>query len=86
MTYKTVLAVISCPNDVEPVLNAALNLPAGRDIHLVGCHGEPSQFVMMAAPIDMPDAATLNALYEEADKRMSAVAEVFTKACEREGI
>ncbi|TDH39018.1 universal stress protein [Pseudohoeflea suaedae] len=86
MTYKTVLAVLSCPADVDPVLKAALNLPAGRDIHLVGCHGEPSQFVMMAAPIDMPDAATLNALYEEADRRMSAVADAFTKACEREGI
>ena len=86
MTYKTILAVLSCPADVEPVLAAALNLPAGRDIHLVGCHGEPSQFVTMAAPIDMPDAATLTALYEEADRRMAAVGDAFTKACEREGI
>lgn len=86
MTYKTILAVLSCPADAGPVLTAALSLPAGRDIHLVGCHGEPSQFVTMSAPIDIPDAATLTALYEEADQRMSAVAEAFTKACEREGV
>ena len=86
MTYKTILAVLACPADVEPVLATALALPGGRDIHLVGTHGEPSQFVTMSAPIDMPDPATLNALYEQAEQRMTAVGDAFTKACEREGI
>jgi nucleotide-binding universal stress UspA family protein len=86
MTYKTILAVLACPADVNPVLATALALPGGRDIHLVGTHGEPSQFVTMSAPLDMPDPATLTALYEEADRRMAEIGDAFTKACEREGI
>lgn len=86
MTYKTILTVLTCAADVEATLNAALKLPAGRDIHLIGGHGEPSQFVILSAPVDVPDAATVTALYQEADQRMIELGEIFTAACVREGI
>lgn len=86
MTYKTILAVLACPADVDATINAALKLPAGRDVHIIGCHGEPSQFVIMSAPVDVPDVATVTMLYEEADQRMTALGEAFSAACLREGV
>ena len=86
MTYKTILAVLACPADVDATIAAALKLPAGRDVHIIGCHGEPSQFVIMSAPVDVPDVATLTLLYEEADQRMTALGEAFIAACLREGV
>lgn len=86
MSYRTVLAVLSTEADVAPVVAAALRLGCGRDIHLIGCHGEPSQFVVMAGPIDVPDATTIAALYEEADARMRVVGDAFSALCTREGL
>jgi Universal stress protein UspA and related nucleotide-binding proteins len=86
MTYRTILAVLASEKDVEPLTTAATRLPGGRDIHLIGCHGEPSQFVVLSAPIDVPDVATLTALYEQADSRMKSVGDAFTAACTREGL
>lgn len=86
MTYRTVLGVLASEADVEPIAAAAVKLPAGRDVHLIGCHGEPSQFVVLSAPIDVPDVATLTALYEQADSRMKSVGDAFAKVCAREGL
>lgn len=86
MTYRTILAVLASERDVEPLAAAAVKLPAGRDIHLIGCHGEPSQFVVLSAPIDVPDVATLTALYEQADARMKGVGDAFSAVCRREGL
>lgn len=86
MTYRTILAVLTCHADVDAIIDATLKLPAGRDVHIIGCHGEPSQFVIMSAPIDVPDVATLTMLYEEADQRMTALGAAFSEACLREGV
>lgn len=86
MSYKTILAVLASPADVGPVIAAALRTPSGRNIHLMGTHGEPSQFVTMSAPVDIPDVTTLTTLYEEADRRMTAVGDAFREACRQEDI
>ncbi|WP_417434300.1 universal stress protein [Hoeflea sp.] len=86
MAYHTILAVYATQADVAPVTSAIANFTAGTDVHLIGCHGEPSQFVVLSAPIDVPDAATIAALYEQADVRMREVGDAFDKACEKEGL
>jgi hypothetical protein len=58
-------------------------LAATADVHVIGCHGEPSQFVVLSAPIDVPDAATIAALYEQADARMQEIGDAFGTACKR---
>ncbi|MBW3098820.1 universal stress protein [Pseudohoeflea coraliihabitans] len=86
MSFKTILAVFACPADVEPVVAAAAQTPAGAAMHLIGSHGEPSQFVILSAPVDVPDVATLSALYQQSDDRMAAVEAEFRAVCERGGI
>ena len=86
MAYHTILAVFSSKADVAPLTSAISGFANGRDIHLIGCHGEPSQFVVLSAPIDVPDAATIAALYEQADQRMREVGDAFSKACETQGL
>lgn len=86
MTYHTILAVYATQADVAPVTSAIVGFAAGKEVHLIGCHGEPSQFVVLSAPIDVPDAATIAALYEQADLRMREVGDAFNKACEAEGL
>ncbi|PWW04254.1 nucleotide-binding universal stress UspA family protein [Hoeflea marina] len=86
MSYRTILAVLSTRTDVGPVVAAAQRLGCGRDIHLIGCHGEPSQFVVMGGPIDVPDATTIAVLYEEADARMRVLGDAFSELCTREGL
>ena len=86
MAYHTILAVYATVADVAPVTGAIAEFAAGSDVHLIGCHGEPSQFVVLSAPIDVPDAATIAALYEQADMRMREVGEAFDKACETAGL
>lgn len=86
MTYRTILAVLASESDIARVTSAATRIGGGGDIHLIGCHGEPSQFVVLSAPIDVPDVATLTALYEEADARMRAVGTAFIQACTKEGL
>lgn len=86
MAYHTILAVYASEADVAPVTSAIADFAAGTEMHLIGCHGEPSQFVVMSAPIDVPDAATIAALYEQADNRMRQVGDAFNKACETAGL
>jgi nucleotide-binding universal stress UspA family protein len=86
MTYHTILAVYATPADVTPVTTAIADFAAGNEVHLIGCHGEPSQFVVLSAPIDVPDAATIAALYEQADNRMREVGDAFNKACDLAGL
>lgn len=86
MTYHTILAVLTTEADVAPVTGAIAEFAAGKEVHLIGCHGEPSQFVVLSAPIDVPDAATIAALYEQADARMREVGDAFEKACETAGL
>lgn len=86
MAYHTILAVLSTTADVAPVTRAIADFAAGNEVHLIGCHGEPSQFVVLSAPIDVPDAATIAALYEQADARMREVGDAFEKACEAAGL
>ncbi|MCY0095282.1 universal stress protein [Hoeflea ulvae] len=86
MTYHTILAVYSTPADVAPVTTAIADFAGGREVHVLGCHGEPSQFVVLSAPIDVPDAATIAALYEQADARMREVGDAFDKACDLAGL
>jgi nucleotide-binding universal stress UspA family protein len=86
MAYHTILAVYSSQADVAPLTSAIAGFAAGKDLHLIGCHGEPSQFVVLSAPIDVPDAATIAALYEQADQRMRDVGAAFEKACEAAGL
>ena len=86
MGYHTILAVLTSEADVKPIITAMAGFKNSNEVHLVGCHGEPSQFVVLSAPIDVPDAATIAALYEQADTRMREVGDAFTKACEVEGI
>ncbi|GAB5463869.1 universal stress protein [Hoeflea alexandrii] len=86
MAYHTILAVYSSQADVAPLTSAIADFAAGRDLHLIGCHGEPSQFVVLSAPIDVPDAATIAALYEQADQRMRDLGAAFEKACETAGL
>ena len=86
MTYHTILAVYATPADVTPVTTAIADFAAGNEVHLIGCHGEPSQFVVLSAPIDVPDAATIAALYEQADNRMREVGAAFNKACDLAGL
>lgn len=81
MAYHTILAVLSTLADVAPVTSAIADFAAGGDVHVIGCHGEPSQFVVLSAPIDVPDAATIAALYEQADQRMREVGDAFVAAC-----
>ncbi|MBC7284601.1 universal stress protein [Hoeflea sp.] len=86
MAYHTILAVLSTEADVGPVTSAIADFAAGNAVHLIGCHGEPSQFVVLSAPIDVPDAATIAALYEQADARMREVGAAFEKACQTQGL
>ncbi|AKI00419.1 universal stress protein UspA-like protein [Hoeflea sp. IMCC20628] len=86
MTYHTILAVYATQADVTPVTTAIADFAAGTEVHLIGCHGEPSQFVVLSAPIDVPDAATIAALYEQADTRMREVGDAFDKACDLAGL
>lgn len=86
MAYHTILAVFPTVADVAPITDAIAGFAAGAEVHVVGCHGEPSQFVVLSAPIDVPDAATIAALYEQADNRMREVGEAFEKACQSAGL
>ncbi|MDF1609843.1 universal stress protein [Hoeflea sp. YIM 152468] len=86
MAYHTILAVYATKADVAPVTAAIADFAAGSDIHLIACHGEPSQFVVLSAPIDVPDAATIAALYEQADSRMREVGDAVKKACDTAGL
>ncbi|MDP3523119.1 MAG: universal stress protein [Hoeflea sp.] len=86
MAYHTILAVLATEADVAPVTGAIASFAGGTGVHLIGCHGEPSQFVVLSAPIDVPDAATIAALYEQADVRMREVGDAFEKACQTEGL
>ncbi|KGF69076.1 hypothetical protein LL06_12735 [Hoeflea sp. BAL378] len=86
MAYHTILAVLATEADVAPVTDAVAGFAAGNEVHLIGCHGEPSQFVVLSAPIDVPDATTIAALYEQAETRMREVGDAFTKACEKAGL
>jgi nucleotide-binding universal stress UspA family protein len=86
MAFHTILAVLSSVSDVDPVTQAVAGFAASADIHVIGCHGEPSQFVVLSAPIDVPDAATIAALYEQADARMKEIGDAFGKACETAGL
>lgn len=86
MAYHTILAVLSSVSDVAPVTQAVAGLAASSEIHVIGCHGEPSQFVVLSAPIDVPDAATIAALYEQADARMQEIGNAFAKACTTAGL
>ncbi|WP_394689234.1 universal stress protein [Hoeflea sp.] len=86
MAYHTILAVLSSVSDVAPVTQAITGLASTADTHVIGCHGEPSQFVVLSAPIDVPDAATIAALYEQADARMQEIGNAFTTACTTAGL
>lgn len=86
MAYHTILAVLSSVSDVAPVTQAVASLAASAEVHVIGCHGEPSQFVVLSAPIDVPDAATIAALYEQADARMQEIGSAFGKACDMAGL
>jgi nucleotide-binding universal stress UspA family protein len=86
MAYHTILAVLSTVADVAPVIDAVAGFAEGHDVHVTGCHGEPSQFVVLSAPIDVPDAATIAALYEQADERMREVGEAFTSKSAAAGL
>lgn len=86
MTYHSILAVLSTRADVAPVIEAIAGMAAGQDVHVIGCHGEPSQFVVLSAPADVPDAATIAALYEQADERMHQVGDAFQSACAKAGL
>ncbi|OCW58898.1 universal stress protein [Hoeflea olei] len=86
MAYHTILAVLATEADVAPVTRAIADFAAGSSVHLIGCHGEPSQFVVLSAPIDVPDATTIAALYEQADARMREVGDAFSKACDTAGL
>lgn len=86
MAYHTILAVLSSVSDVAPVTQAVAGLAASAEVHVIGCHGEPSQFVVLSAPIDVPDAATIAALYEQADARMQEISDAFAKACTTAGL
>ena len=84
MTYRTLLAVLASEADVEPIVAAAGKLP-GRDVHLLGCHGEASQFATFTAPVDVPDTTTMTMLYEQAEERMRAIGGAFTAAASGAG-
>ncbi|WP_417427190.1 universal stress protein [Hoeflea sp.] len=86
MGFHTILAVLSTVSDVAPVTSAIAELAASDNVHVIGCHGEPSQFVVLSAPIDVPDAATIAALYEQADQRMREVGDAFKAACSTAGL
>lgn len=86
MAYHTILAVFSTVADIAPVTKAVAGFAADGEVHLIGCHGEPSQFVVLSAPIDVPDAATISALYEQADLRMRELGDAFTAASTRAGL
>jgi len=86
MAYHSILAVLSTEADVGPVTGAIADFAQANEVHLIGCHGEPSQFVVLSAPIDVPDAATIAALYEQADARMREVGDAFEKACRTQGL
>lgn len=86
MAYHSILAVLSTEADVSPVIDAIAGMTAGKEVHITGCHGEPSQFVVLSAPIDVPDAATIAALYEQAEQRMKKVGEAFQSACQKAGL
>ncbi|WP_412049095.1 universal stress protein [Hoeflea sp. Naph1] len=86
MGFHTILAVLSTVADVAPVTSAIAGLAASDNVHVIGCHGEPSQFVVLSAPIDVPDAATIAALYEQADQRMREVGDAFKAACSTAGL
>ena len=86
MAYHTILAVMARPQDAAPLLAGAAALPAPESLHVIGCHGEPSQFIVLSAPIDVPDAGTIAALYEQAEQRMSEAETAFTQAAEKSGL
>lgn len=86
MAYHTILAVLSSVADVKPVTDAVSSVSDASAVHVIGCHGEPSQFVVLSAPIDVPDATTIAALYEQADQRMREIGDAFGKACETAGL
>lgn len=86
MAYHTILAVLATEADVAPVTGAIADFAAGKEVHLIGCHGESSQFVVLSAPIDVPDASTIAALYEQADIRMREIGGAFDKACQTAGL
>lgn len=86
MTYRTILAVMSIPQDAAPLLASAAALPAPEKLHVIGCHGEPSQFIVLSAPIDVPDAGTIAALYEQAEDRMREAENAFRSAADKSGL
>ena len=86
MTYNTILAIFASKADVMPLCMAATNLPGGRDAHIIGSHGEPSQFVVLSAPIDVPDVTAIAALYKQAEARMQEIGDKFAAVCKSEGL
>ncbi len=80
MTYKTIVCVLSNEKNARAVMKCATDLARRHDAHLVGLHVEQISVAPMAAPMAMPDPASIQAMQDAAHAQTLELKAVFDEA------
>lgn len=86
MAYKTILCVLSNTKNAAHVLNCAIDLARVNGAHLIGLHVEQVAIAPLAAPMAIPDPASIQAMQDAAHQQSSELKAIFDESCRREAI
>ncbi|QRM55301.1 universal stress protein [Sinorhizobium sp. BG8] len=86
MSYRTIVAVLSAPEDTAKVTEHAVALAHRFDAHVIGIHAETPIVVTVVAPMEYPDPSAILDLQERAREQTLAVEREFRTRCERDGL
>ncbi len=86
MTYKTILAVFSAPQDAQTVTDYAIELAESFGAHLIGLHAEAPVILTYASPMEIPDPNTIATLQEQARDESEQIEKIFRERAERSGL
>lgn len=86
MPIKTVAVVFTSSDRAKVVLDFAIALASAHGAHLVGLHAEGLDPPPVMSPFDLPDAAVIAGLYEEAAERSRTIGELFEAETRRAGV
>lgn len=86
MGYKTILAVLDTSAQAGKVSDFAVSLADQFSSHIIGLHMEILASIPVAAPMEIPDPATIQALQEVAQKESSDIEAVFRQHMTSNGI
>jgi nucleotide-binding universal stress UspA family protein len=86
MPIKTVAVVLTNPDTVNIVTEAAICLAETHGAHLLGLHAEAIDPPPVMSPFDLPDASVIATLYEAAADRSRGLEATFKQKTERAGL